>query len=165
MDGCCGASASERKRQELCACWTNQSLHSRLSQHGHVSEASTSFKTSLLHIFHWITSARGMDAHARWLYLHVGVSALPAEHRAAAKSTTFTSPRRQYQGSQYGHNTQTRQGLVALTILLFFTASRPLHVSSRPIFQQLTALFIVFTISLCSLCKGLPDNALHPDIL
>jgi hypothetical protein len=40
--GCCGASTSlglkERKRQALCACWTNQSLPSRLFQHGRVSK-------------------------------------------------------------------------------------------------------------------------------
>jgi hypothetical protein len=63
-DGCCGASTSERKRQALCACWTNQSLPSRLFQHRHVSQASTSFRTSLLHLLHWIALIRNISTHA-----------------------------------------------------------------------------------------------------
>jgi hypothetical protein len=121
-----------------------------------------SFKTSLLHIFHWVTSARAIAAHNLWLYLHDRVSSLPAGHGAAAKCSiaTFTSRRRQYQGRQYGHNTQPRQGIVASTTFLFFTASGPLHVLRRSTLQQLTVLFIVFTILFVHLhtkaCRTMP---------
>jgi hypothetical protein len=98
-----------------------------------------------------------------YLYLHDRVSSLPAGHGAAAKcsvATTFTSRRRQYQGRQYGHNTQPCQGIVALTTFLFFTASGPLHVLRRSTLQQLTVLFIVFTILFVHLhtkaCRTMP---------
>ena len=162
-DGCCGASTSERKRQSLCACWTNQSLPSRLFQHRHVSQASTSFKTSLLHLLHWIALIHNISTHA---YMAIYTYMIRFQHclpnimrrrqgRAWRPSRADDDNRKVV---NTGHNTQTRQGFVTFTTFPYSHCSLDPSCAATVDLLTIDCSFHCLHYSLCSpkACRTMP---------
>ena len=160
-DGCCGASTSERKRQSLCACWTNQSLPSRLFQHRHVSQASTSFRTSLLHLLHWIALIRNISTHAYMAILTRSGFSTACRTSCGGKVERWRPSRADddnRKGRQYGHNTQTRQGFVAFTTFPYFDCFLDPSRAATVDLLTIDCSFHCLHYSLCSpkACRTMP---------